>query len=127
MFLLLVTNKQSNILEDLDTLRLLSKVVPEYCGVRAAAQPVRPARVPPFHPHHLQVVEEDSVCRNAFELIFAFDEARTAVATSPRSTSARPLTARFLLPPPSAPGHLPGPPRERDFGAGADVHRDGVA
>lgn len=34
MFLLLVTNKQSNILEDLDTLRLLSKVVPEYCGVR---------------------------------------------------------------------------------------------
>jgi hypothetical protein len=52
MFLLLVTNKQSNILEDLDTLRLMSKVVPEYCGV----------------------VDEDSVCRNAFELIFAFDE-----------------------------------------------------
>ena len=38
MYLLLVTNKQSNILEDLDTLRLLAKVVPEYCGVR-----VRPA------------------------------------------------------------------------------------
>ena len=35
MYLLLVTNKQSNILEDLDTLRLLAKVVPEYCGVRA--------------------------------------------------------------------------------------------
>jgi hypothetical protein len=35
MFLLLVTNKQSNILEDLDTLRLLSKVVPDYCGVRS--------------------------------------------------------------------------------------------
>ena len=34
MFLVLVTNKQSNILEDLDTLRLLSKVVPEYCSVR---------------------------------------------------------------------------------------------
>ena len=34
MFLVLVTNKQSNILEDLDTLRLMSKVVPEYCGVR---------------------------------------------------------------------------------------------
>ena len=37
MFLLLVTNKQSNILEDLDTLRLLTKVVPDYCGVRASA------------------------------------------------------------------------------------------
>lgn len=34
LFLVLVTNKQSNILEDLDTLRLLSKVVPEYCSVR---------------------------------------------------------------------------------------------
>jgi len=52
MFLLLVTNKQSNILEDLDTLRLLAKVVPEYCGV----------------------VDEDAVCRAAFDLIFAFDE-----------------------------------------------------
>jgi hypothetical protein len=38
MFLLLVTNKQSNILEDLDTLRLLTKVVPEYCGVRFLSQ-----------------------------------------------------------------------------------------
>lgn len=33
MFLLLVTNRGSNILEDLDTLRLLSKLVPEYAGV----------------------------------------------------------------------------------------------
>jgi hypothetical protein len=32
MFLLLVTNRGSNILEDLDTLRLLSKLVPEYAG-----------------------------------------------------------------------------------------------
>ena len=30
MFLLLVARKQSNILEDLDILRLLSKVLPEY-------------------------------------------------------------------------------------------------
>jgi hypothetical protein len=43
MYLLLVTNKQSNILEDLDTLRLLAKVVPEYCGVRARAAPARRA------------------------------------------------------------------------------------
>jgi hypothetical protein len=41
MFLLLVTNKQSNILEDLDTLRLLTKVVPEYCGVRLSLRSTR--------------------------------------------------------------------------------------
>jgi hypothetical protein len=34
LFLLLVTNKQSNILEDLETLRLLSKLVPDYCQVQ---------------------------------------------------------------------------------------------
>eukprot|EP00271_Cylindrocystis_brebissonii_P010164 TRINITY_DN26268_c0_g1_i1.p1 TRINITY_DN26268_c0_g1~~TRINITY_DN26268_c0_g1_i1.p1 ORF type:complete len:515 (+),score=138.78 TRINITY_DN26268_c0_g1_i1:269-1813(+) len=52
LYLLLVTNKQSNILEDLETLRLLSKLVPEYCPG----------------------LEEETVCRMAFELIFAFDE-----------------------------------------------------
>ena len=43
MFLLLVTNKQSNILEDLDTLRLLSKVVPEYLVTSNLLR--RPARL----------------------------------------------------------------------------------
>nr|GEV73195.1 coatomer subunit delta-like [Tanacetum cinerariifolium] len=52
IFLVLVTNKQSNILEDLDTLRLLSKVVPEFSGS----------------------LDEEGICKNAFELIFAFDE-----------------------------------------------------
>ncbi|VAH18866.1 unnamed protein product [Triticum turgidum subsp. durum] len=52
LYLLLITNKQSNILEDLDTLRLLSKLVPEYSSL-----------------------DEDSICKTAFELIFAFDEA----------------------------------------------------
>eukprot|EP00897_Mesotaenium_endlicherianum_P004239 jgi/Mesen1/3843/ME000207S02857 len=52
LYLLLVTNKQSNILEDLETLRLLSKLVPEYC----------PA------------LDEEQVSYRAFELIFAFDE-----------------------------------------------------
>ncbi|XP_076950116.1 coatomer subunit delta-2-like [Bidens hawaiensis] len=52
LYLLLVTNKQSNILEDLDTLRLLSKVVPEYSPS----------------------LDEEGICKNAFELIFAFDE-----------------------------------------------------
>ncbi|XP_076935065.1 coatomer subunit delta-like [Bidens hawaiensis] len=52
VYLLLVTNKQSNILDDLDTLRLLSKVVPEYSAS----------------------LDEEGICKNAFELIFAFDE-----------------------------------------------------
>ncbi|RZC63510.1 hypothetical protein C5167_025268 [Papaver somniferum] len=52
LYLLLVTNKQSNIVEDLETLRLLSKIVPEYC----------PA------------VDEEGICQSGFELIFAFDE-----------------------------------------------------
>ena len=53
MYLLLVTNKQSNILEDLDTLRLLSKVLPEYTQ---------------------QQTDEEGISRCAFDLIFAFDE-----------------------------------------------------
>ena len=53
MFLLLVTNKQSNILEDLDILRLLSKVLPEYTQ---------------------QQTDEEGISRHAFDLIFAFDE-----------------------------------------------------
>jgi coatomer subunit delta len=52
MYLLLITNKQSNILEDLETLRLLSKVVPEY----------------------LEVIDEAAIAETAFELLFAFDE-----------------------------------------------------
>ncbi|XP_068656487.1 coatomer subunit delta-like isoform X2 [Aristolochia californica] len=52
LYLLLVTNKQSNILEDLETLRLLSKIVPEYS----------------------LSLDEEGICKTAFELIFAFDE-----------------------------------------------------
>ncbi|KAK6934738.1 Mu homology domain [Dillenia turbinata] len=52
LYLLVVTNKQSNILEDLETLRLLSKLVPEYA----------------------LSLDEEGICKSAFELIFAFDE-----------------------------------------------------
>ena len=52
LYLLLLTNKNSNIVEDLETLRLLSKVIPEY------ASPV----------------DDEGVSKCAFELIFAFDE-----------------------------------------------------
>jgi hypothetical protein len=53
MYLLLVTNRNSNILEDLDTLRMLSKLVPEYAGT---------------------LLDEEAISRAAFDLIFAFDE-----------------------------------------------------
>ncbi|XP_051132434.1 coatomer subunit delta-like [Andrographis paniculata] len=52
LFLLLVTNKQSNILEDLETLRLLSKLVPEYS----------------------YTLDEDGIGKAAFDILFAFDE-----------------------------------------------------
>ncbi|MDP2438293.1 MAG: coatomer subunit delta, partial [archaeon] len=53
LYLLVLTNKQSNILEDLETLQLLTKLVPEYS----------------------RSLDEDEIVRSAFDLLFAFDEA----------------------------------------------------
>jgi len=53
LFLVVITNKSSNIVEDLETLRILTKVVPEYCG---------------------SALSEKGIVENGFELIFAFDE-----------------------------------------------------
>ncbi|CAM9669233.1 unnamed protein product [Chrysoparadoxa australica] len=55
LFLLLITNKGSNIVEDLETLRLLSKIVPDVCGG----------------------VTEDKVNHAVFDIVSAFDEAIT--------------------------------------------------
>mmetsp|Transcript_1543 Transcript_1543/g.2111 ORF Transcript_1543/g.2111 Transcript_1543/m.2111 type:complete len:519 (+) Transcript_1543:206-1762(+) len=55
LFVVLITNKASNIVQDLDTLRLLSKVIPDVAGG----------------------VAEDKVIDKCFELVFAFDEAIT--------------------------------------------------
>ena len=52
LYLLLITNRQSNIMEDIDTLRTLAKLLPDYC---------------------LQLSEE-AVMAHLFELVFAFDE-----------------------------------------------------
>merc|ERR1719409_2716217 len=53
LYLLLVTNKSSNILEDLETLRLLAKVVQDCCQIQ---------------------VNEELVLKHAFDIVFAFDE-----------------------------------------------------
>lgn len=52
LYMLLITNKGSNILEDLETLRLLSKILPEFAPS----------------------LEEQDVDEVAFDLVFAFDE-----------------------------------------------------
>lgn len=52
LYMLLITTKASNILEDLETLRLFARVIPEYC----------------------KAMEESEIVDQAFPLIFAFDE-----------------------------------------------------
>ena len=52
LYVLLITTKASNILEDLETLRLFARVIPEYC----------------------RNMEETDIGDQAFSLIFAFDE-----------------------------------------------------
>jgi len=52
LYMLIITTKNSNITEDLETLHLLTKMVPDYC----------------------RSIDEDHVGKNAFELIFAMDE-----------------------------------------------------
>merc|ERR1711977_804213 len=51
LYLVLVTNKQSNILEDLETLKLLARILNEY------------------------EMDEESISDNCFEIVFAFDVA----------------------------------------------------
>ena len=51
LFLVLITNKQSNILEDLETVKLLSRILNEY------------------------EMDEETISDHCFEIVFAFDEA----------------------------------------------------
>jgi len=59
LYLLLITNRASNIVEDLETLKLLSKVVPDVAGT-------------------VNNLSEEKISDKCFELIFAFDEVITA-------------------------------------------------
>lgn len=53
LYLVMVTNKSSNILEDIETLRLLAKVIQDCCQIQ---------------------VNEEAISKHAFDIIFAFDE-----------------------------------------------------
>ena len=55
LYLLLITNRASNVVEDLETLRLLSKVVPDIAGA-------------------VNTLTEERISEKCFDLIFAFDE-----------------------------------------------------
>ncbi|KAJ1561893.1 Coatomer subunit delta, partial [Nowakowskiella sp. JEL0078] len=56
LFLVLITNKQSNILQDIETLQLFSRVISEYC----------------------RTIDEREVSKNAFALLSVFDEVISA-------------------------------------------------
>ncbi|CAG9320918.1 unnamed protein product [Blepharisma stoltei] len=53
LYLVLTTSKDSNIVEDLETLRLLSKIIQHYC---------------PFG------LDEGNILKNSFEIVWAFDD-----------------------------------------------------
>jgi hypothetical protein len=52
LYIVLITSKSSNIVEDLETLHIIAKLVPEYT----------------------KTFDEASICQHTFELVFAFDE-----------------------------------------------------
>lgn len=52
LYVFIITNRASNIVEDLETLQIITNIVSEYCGS----------------------INESNIMENAFELVFAFDE-----------------------------------------------------
>mmetsp|Transcript_43367 Transcript_43367/g.70366 ORF Transcript_43367/g.70366 Transcript_43367/m.70366 type:complete len:528 (+) Transcript_43367:87-1670(+) len=68
LYLLLITTKSSNIMEDLETLRLLAKVVSE--NTAAAKETDSEGQIGEYQ----SALDEQAITENAFEIIFAFDE-----------------------------------------------------
>ena len=64
LYLLLITTKDSNMIENLETLRLLSKLLQEICHANPASSSTQGS-----------ITNEDTVLANAFDVVFAFDEA----------------------------------------------------
>ena len=64
LYLVLMTTKNSNMIENLETLRLLSRLLQEICHANPASSSTQAA-----------ITNEDTVLQNAFDIVFAFDEA----------------------------------------------------
>ena len=84
VYIVLVTTKSSNIVEDLDTIRLLSKRTFAAASLLPLAQlascPTPPYLVSAVVPEQLggRSATEEAIVEHAFDLIFALDEAITA-------------------------------------------------
>lgn len=72
LYLVLITNRTSNILQDIDTLHLFARVVQDMCA-NAAAQPAVVGEYA-YPVRAAGRVDESSVLRLSFELLGAFDE-----------------------------------------------------
>ena len=75
IYLLLITTKASNIVEDLGTLRLLAKVVPDVAGG----------------------LMEHAIHEHAFDLLFAFDEVLTAGGYKDEGTTLPAIRTNLLM------------------------------
>ena len=64
LYLVLLTTKSSNMIEDLETLRLLGRMMQEICHSNPANTSTQAS-----------ITNEEAVLQNAFDLVFAFDEA----------------------------------------------------
>jgi hypothetical protein len=64
LYLVLMTTKSSNIIENLETLRLISRLTQEICHANPASSSTQAS-----------ITNEETIVQNAFDLVFAFDEA----------------------------------------------------
>ena len=85
LYILLITNKGSNIVEDLETLRLLSKIVPDVAGGS----------------------RESDITSKLFELIFAFDEVLAAGGYKEQVSSKMSMSMSMSTQKPNPPTHSP--------------------
>ena len=64
IYIVLLTTKNSNIIENLETLRLLSRLTQEVCHANPASSATQSS-----------ITNEETILQNAFDIVFAFDEA----------------------------------------------------